>query len=395
MASVRRKPHSKYWIGCYSAGKGGKQFQRSTRSTNKKEAEEIARLWERPFRQRLQHEQALRYFADSYQRATGETLTLASTRSFLSKWLARKKIETKPNTWKKYQAVVNQFLRFLGDRADGDLLFLTSAQVADFRDELAGRLTSATANLAVKILRVAFGQAFRDGLIQVSPAAQVTTISRKGIRSRRRGFTLPELERVPGAATDEWSGMILTGLYTGQRLKDVATLTNQNLDLDRGELNLVTSKTDRQQRIPLASPLRRYIEENLLGSDDAAQPLFPKAFAAVERFGDVRHLSATFHDILVAAGLARPRSRKNTGRGRSVTRETSELSFHSLRHTATSLMKNAGISPAIVGDIIGHDSPEMSTHYTAIEDEAKRRAIESMPDVTLTANTKPKRGARK
>jgi len=383
MASVKRHPRSKFWIGCFTAGPGGKQFQRSTRQTNKKAALEIAHLWERPFHHRLQHDQARRVFAESFQAACGETLSHSSTRDFLTTWVARKKIETKPNTWKKYQAVANQLLRSLGDRADGDLFFLTRKDIADFRDSIASRLSSATANLAVKVLRVAFGQAFRDGLIQASPASQVTTISRKGFRSNRRGFTLPELQRLYRTANDEWRGLLLFGLYSGQRLKDVATLSAQNLDLDRGELRLVTSKTGRQQIIPLAGPLREYIEEHLLGSDDPKSPLFPKADRDVCRTGDVRRLSAAFYDLMVEAGLARERSRKNTGTGRSVKRQTSELSFHSLRHTATSLMKNAGISPAIVQDIVGHDSPAVSAHYTHIEDASKRHAIESMPDITL------------
>jgi integrase len=368
MASVKRHPRSKFWYGCYSAGRGGKQYQRSTRQTNKKAALEIAHLWERPFQQRLQHDQARRVFASAYHTACGEHLSESSIREFLNGWLARKRIETKPNTWKKYESVVKQFLGFLAEKADGDILFLSSKQVGDFRDEIATRLSSATANLAIKILRVAFNQAFRDGLIQASPAAQVTTISRKGHRSKRRGFSLPELQRLCSIAHDEWQGLTLFGLYTGQRLKDVATLTAHNLDLERNELRLVTSKTGRQQIIPLAAPLRRYIEENLMGADNPDAPLFAKAYSDVKRTGDVRRLSAAFYELLVSAGLARERSRANTGRGRSVKRETSELSFHSLRHTATSLMKNAGISPAIVQDIIGHDSPEMSAHYTQIED---------------------------
>ena len=45
-------------------------------------------------------------------------------------------------------------------------------------------------------------------------------------------------------------------------------------------------------------------------------------------------------------------------------------------------MKNAGISPAIVQDIIGHDSPAVSAHYTHIEESAKRKAIGAMPDLS-------------
>ena len=58
-----------------------------------------------------------------------------------------------------------------------------------------------------------------------------------------------------------------------------------------------------------------------------------------------------------------------------------ELSFHALRHTATSLMKNAGVSSAIVQEFIGHDSPAINAHYTHIETSALRKAAESLPDV--------------
>jgi integrase len=67
------------------------------------------------------------------------------------------------------------------------------------------------------------------------------------------------------------------------------------------------------------------------------------------------------------------------------------LSFHSLRHTATSLMKDAGISPATVQDIIGHESAAISAHYTHIGEIAKRQAIAAMPDVTVLAEGRARR----
>jgi integrase len=67
--------------------------------------------------------------------------------------------------------------------------------------------------------------------------------------------------------------------------------------------------------------------------------------------------------------------------GRSGRRQLSQISFHSLRHTATSWMKNAGISAAIVQDIIGHESAAVSASYTHIDIAAKRTALSAMPDV--------------
>jgi integrase len=60
----------------------------------------------------------------------------------------------------------------------------------------------------------------------------------------------------------------------------------------------------------------------------------------------------------------------------------SDVSFHSLRHTSTSLLKNAGVSDVVARDIIGHESEAISRSYTHIETETKRKAVDSMPDVT-------------
>src|SRR4029077_9867219 len=92
-------------------------------------------------------------------------------------------------------------------------------------------------------------------------------------------------------------------------------------------------------------------------------------------------LSNQFYDILVDAGLVQSRNHRANGRGRSSARAFNKIGFHALRHTATSLMKNAGISPAVVQDIIGHDSPAISAQYTHIDETAKRKALNTMPDV--------------
>jgi integrase len=53
-------------------------------------------------------------------------------------------------------------------------------------------------------------------------------------------------------ASDEWRSMILFGLYSGQRLGDVATLRWNNIDLVRDELRLSTRKTGKTIILRLA-----------------------------------------------------------------------------------------------------------------------------------------------
>lgn len=183
-------------------------------------------------------------------------------------------------------------------------------------------------------------------------------------------------------ADAEWCSLILFGLYTGQRLGDLARLTWANLDLQQNELRLSTSKTGRRQIIPLAGPLRRHVQ-NLHASNDPRQPLHPRAFASVEKSGKVGTLSRQFYELMADAGMVSVKKHRasENGDGRSGRREISEISFHALRHTATSFMKNAGVSPAIVQDIIGHDTEAVSAHYTHIDESAKRSALEKLPDI--------------
>jgi len=319
--------------------------------------------------------------ADIYAMANTTTLPSSTTGDYLDAWLKRKELEAGEKTHAKYASVVTQFKEHLGAKTRRDISHVAASDIVQFRDALANRVTPGTVNVAVKILRSAFAQARRDGLINVNEAERVTLLKRQNDRFERRPFTLPELKRILEVASDEWRGMILFGLYTGQRLSDLASLTWQNLDLQRGELRLLTGKTGRRQIIPLAPPLLRHVE-TLPAGDRPDAALFPRIHATAQRHKHAGNLSNEFFSILVAAGLAQKKSHKATGKGRSAKREQNEVSFHSLRHTATSLLKNAGVSEAVAMEFVGHDSKSVSQQYTHIETSALRQAADKMPDIT-------------
>jgi integrase len=376
LASIHRHPNSKFWHCCINVP--GRQLFRSTKQTDRRNALEFARKLEGAVRGNAPTEiQARKILADLYEIRTGEQLPGSAANTFFTSWASNKVLETSDSTGVHYRQVVRTFIESLGKRSEADLSMLTPRDVISFRDALAKRVSASTANQAVKIIRMALKDAQAARLVNENIAAGVRRAKISGDRASRRPFTLDELRRILRIASGEWRDLILFGLYTGQRLGDIAKLTWRNVDLERAELAFVTRKTKRRQLVPLASQLRKVLEESDAG-DNPAEPLFPKAFTA-KRTGT---LSNQFYEILVSAGLAAPRSHRATGEGRQARRKLNEISFHALRHTATSLMKNAGISPAIVQDLIGHDSPAVSAHYTHIEESAKRRAIETLPDVT-------------
>jgi integrase len=257
---------------------------------------------------------------------------------------------------------------------------LTSAQVAAWRDNYAKDHAPATVNKTLKCLRVALQDALREGLIVQNVAALVPVLKRRHAdENLRRPFTMPELRRVFDLAGKEWRGLIIAGLYTGQRLGDLARLTWANVDLANRQLALTTGKTDRRMSLPLAEPFERWLHEN--AGDQPNAPLFQHAHDCAVQQGRSGQLSREFADLLASAGLIPARDHKRHKEGRSARRQASELSFHCLRHTATSLLKNAGVSEAVAMDIIGHDTAAMSRVYTHIDNQSKIDALKKLPDL--------------
>jgi integrase len=187
--------------------------------------------------------------------------------------------------------------------------------------------------------------------VDTNEAERVPILKIAASKNARRPFTLDELQAILKAATDQWRGMILVGLYTGLRLSDIAELTWLNIDLENAAVNVVTRKTGRRQILPLAKPVMRYLE-HLPSSDNPSAPLFPEAYATRQRSLYGGTLSNQFYEILVAAGLAKKRTHTSIDKGRTSRRELNAIGFHSLRHTATSLLKNAGVSDVVARDIL-------------------------------------------
>lgn len=214
----------------------------------------------------------------------------------------------------------------------------------------------------------------------MNPAVRVPVLKTSD-KSARRAFTLSEIKRVLKACGDdqEWRGLVLFGLYLGQRLGDLAKLTWRAANLETGEIAFSARKTGRRIVLPLVQPLIDYLA-SLPASDKPDAYVFPRA-ASAKRTGA---LSNQFREILADAGLVEPRSHQARKQGRAQAREPSEISFHSLRHSAVTMLKASGLSDVFAREIVGHESAAISRHYTHLSTDDLRNAMRRLPDVTNT-----------
>ena len=381
MASLHKQPNRPYWFCAFYQPDGTRAFK-STKKTKRSEAMAVCVEWERAAKLgregRLSENQARQVVADIFMKANASALPTSTTKDFLAAWLSRKNLELAESSFVEYKRIAALFLAYLDKKADRPIDTITAADIVGWRADLSERVSGCTVNKGLKILRGAWRQAQKEQLLRdnVFPAVDFV----KETKGRRRAFTLTELTRILGVCDAEWRGMVLFGLYTGQRLGDLAGLTWDNIDATANELLIVTGKTERPMAIPLAKPLGTYIA-TIPAGDQPGGTLFPNIANTMKASG-TGTLSRQFTEILARAGMVKTKTHEKIGKGRDVRRTSGGLSFHCLRHTATSLLKNAGVSDAVAMEIIGHDSEAISRVYTHIEKGALRKAMNAMPDIT-------------
>jgi integrase len=393
MPSIHRQPGRPYWFCAFSIWnpetRTGRRVFRSTKTSDRKQALEICRAWHKAALKarngKLSVDAAREVIAqgvsDVFTAANVELLPSASIKSWCETWTEAKAIETEETTHLRYKRVIERFLGFLGDaKSKRDLSTLQASDIARFRDHEAKELSRSTANLSVKVLRVCLGEAMRQGLLTLNQAVRVKFL-KSTAESKRRAFTLTEIKRILRACGDdvEWRGLILFGLYLGQRLGDLARLTWRAVDLDSGEVAFTAHKTGRRIVLPLVQALTDYLAA-LPVSDNPNAFIFPNS----AKHKRTASLSKHFREILVDAGLVGPRNYRMNKMGRDQAREPSEISFHSLRHSAVTMLKAAGVSDFIAREIVGHGSAAVSRQYTHLTTDDKRAAMQRLPDVTET-----------
>jgi integrase len=388
MASITKDTHqppkTPFWIACFNGvGSDGRvrRFKRSTKTTDRKLAQKMADEWEALEKlageKRLTESQCRKVIAQMYERTVGEPLHFKTAREYLTEWVESKKNETELRAWLKYDQIVTDFLAHVGVKADRLLREITPADIRSYRDALKRKgLAAPTVNHAVKILRMPFKAAHDAGYIDINPNTKNTV---RPVKDEARDvekdvFTREQLsELVKAAPSEDWTGAILCGYYTGLRLRDIADLQWSAVDLEGRIIKVTTRKTGKTVTVPIHPQFAAWLDKQTRGIGKA--PVFPTL--AGKAGGGKSGLSMAFRRIMERAKIKGRLLREANGAGRS----QSSLSFHSLRHGFVSAMANAGVAQELRQKLTGHASAEMNAQYTHHELESLRAAVSVIPNI--------------
>jgi len=214
--------------------------------------------------------------------------------------------------------------------------------------------TMATANRYRALFSLIFREALRNGKVAGNPARLVRL--RHENNGRIRFLSDVEEKRLRGAITKQFPEHLpeLTiSLGTGMRLSEQYSLTWEQIDFARKEINLEQTKNGSARTIPMNRDVLQAFE--ILHEMD--QPESPNS--RVFPLHSPRYWFAT---ALAEARIARYR-------------------WHDNRHTFCSRLAMRGENMKVIQQLAGHKTIQMSARYAHLGEKNLRTAIEGLCDV--------------
>ena len=246
--------------------------------------------------------------------------------------------------------------------------YLASIQgkdIAGYRDERLKNISQASVRLELALLSHLFNTAIREWGMNgiMNPVTQIRLPNKSTSRDRR--FLKGEEERIL-AACDEYGGeiscVVRLALETGMRRGELASLTWDVVNLKKQIATLLETKNGEKRVVPLSRAAVRIL---------SAMPrrLEGKVFG----FADSHSITTAFNRCVARARAAFEKECEEKG-DKPDPKFLTGITFHDLRHEATSRLFEEGFNVMEVSAITGHKTLQILKRYTHLraEDLAKR-----------------------
>lgn len=284
---------------------------------------------------------------------------------FDEKWL--------PNI-KDPQEERDRYRRYLKDVFDKrPLKSITTLELEDFKASLMKRgLAAATIRLIMGDIRRVYNKMEEWELYSgPMPAAKIKMPKIDNARSR---FLSPDEAKTLLAALNKrsktWHDIALVSLHTGMRLSEVLTLRKQDVDLTNRILHLdgKTGKRSVSMNDEVFSVIKSLLKNtggNLVFPGKNGNQIRPdsstNSFAAAVRDAQLNPDDVdTRHKVV----------------------------FHTLRHTYCSWLAMAGVPLYVIGETVGHSSPQMTKRYSHLCPEKKHQSVDLIAQVFSAGTAK-------
>ena len=267
-----------------------------------------------------------------------------------------------PQTIKKYQPVVRDFLRYRF--GDGEVSFarLRAADVTRFVQQKVSRLNMRRAKILTTALRSFLSYARYRGDISSDLTAAVPIVANWSLSSIPRAIGRDQVTSLLASIDQQTAigcrdyAMILALARLGLRASEVVSLELDDIDWMAGEIH-VLGKNGQRNDLPLPADVGKAIADYLQKWRplNASRRVFLRDKAPIQGFEGPCGLGSVIRRSLKRAGIDSP------------TKGT-----HQFRHGLASEMLRGGASLGEIGAVLGHRHPQTTAIYAKVDLNALR-----------------------
>lgn len=350
----------------------GRPIQESRTFTTRTEAKKAAKAWETEV-------------------AHGLTGTTAKTSlgEYLREWLRRKARSARPITVTNYAWLIDHTITGT-PLASTMLSKVTPGQVQRWIDSLPH---AATARKARTVLNIALNEATRLGYMTLNPAAR--TIAPSHVPREGTAWTVDEVHRFLAVADrDTYAPYWHLACYLGMRPSEIAGLKWASVDLDGGTVRVertrptVCGKTFESDQTKSPAGMRTlYLSEPLV-------QLLRAHYAQQQTMKTVAGVQWTDTGFVCTTAVGTPIDHRNAqGRFRRLCLKAGvqRIRLYDLRHTATSLMIDAGADIKAASEALGHSDPSITMKvYRHVQSGQRAQALNLLSNMITPPDAEPR-----
>jgi integrase len=289
-------------------------------------------------------------------RAEGQTLAAdRSTAAFLAEWLTVIKSTVAAGTFERYE----QYIRVHAIPAVGRIKLgrLTPQHFQRlYQEKLAAGLSPTTVSHLHTVLHGAFAEAVRWGLVPRNVVALVRPPRKMHVEVV--ALTVEEARALLAAAAgNRFQALFILALKTGLRRGELLALRWEDVDLDKGVLQVRGTLRRTREGLTIGAPKTPASRRRVV--------LSPTSVAALRhhraRQGEERQAAG---DLWQDLGLVFPNRLGRPMEPRDLLADVYRpllkraglppVTFHTLRHTAATLLLAEGEHPKVVQELLGH-----------------------------------------
>ena len=244
---------------------------------------------------------------------------------------------------------------------------IKSLSVLLFKNKLLQTLSPQTTNHCLSLLR----RIFKKNQMWDLYRGEIPHFDMPKFDNRRIRFLTPEEVDVLlfqlRSRSELWHDISIFALHTGLRSKEIFNLQKHCINLTERTAYILDSKSTQNRAIPLNKVAYAICQKYL-------RKRSPYLFTG-QNEKMIRFVSKTFFRTIHDCGL-------NSG----VTDRRQRVVFHTLRHTFASWLVQAGHSLTLVGELLGHKTPQMTKRYAHLSPKHGRAAVSDLDDIGFHVN---------